>query len=252
MRPTCEADARGSTRPRSHRALAPARRARRLAFPHFHPTSVRTLLDCSAACRCCSPAAAAPASPTQPAPPPVDRPLACARRPARRRDAGLSDSRGRRARLGGADPALARATPRARRRDRRRARRSAGSRRSGCIPRTSRARRERNPTYAVDPYALAVEPLRDAGTRAGAKLGDPLATQLRTIIALQDCARRAAARRAAVRAGQVRPGNCRPPRSRCVDARLGDVRWIGEACEAIRRRRSRARCSRASPATSPI
>jgi hypothetical protein len=42
-----------------------------------------------------------------------------------------------------------------------------------------------NPTYAPDPHALAVEPLR--GRLDPSKpYGDPLATQLRTIIALRD------------------------------------------------------------------
>jgi len=43
-----------------------------------------------------------------------------------------------------------------------------------------------SPTYTVDPNALAVEPLRNPGLAQGGKIGDPLATQLRTIVAMHD------------------------------------------------------------------
>ncbi len=45
-----------------------------------------------------------------------------------------------------------------------------------------------NPTYATDPYALAESPLRGK-IEVGKYYGDPLATQLRTMVALQDGAR---------------------------------------------------------------
>jgi hypothetical protein len=48
---------------------------------------------------------------------------------------------------------------------------------------------KRNPTYATDPYALAEEPLRSPAFVAGSRLPDPLATQLRTMIALHENAR---------------------------------------------------------------
>jgi hypothetical protein len=48
---------------------------------------------------------------------------------------------------------------------------------------------KRNPTYAADPYALAEEPLRAAGFTAGTRLPEPLASQLRTMIALHEGAR---------------------------------------------------------------
>src|SRR5689334_12509497 len=47
----------------------------------------------------------------------------------------------------------------------------------------------RNPTYATDPYALAEEPLRSPGFVAGSRLPEPLASQLRTMIALHENAR---------------------------------------------------------------
>jgi hypothetical protein len=47
----------------------------------------------------------------------------------------------------------------------------------------------RNPTYAPDPYALAIEPLRSPAFTPGARLPEPLASQLRTMIALHENAR---------------------------------------------------------------
>jgi hypothetical protein len=43
---------------------------------------------------------------------------------------------------------------------------------------------ERNRTYATDPYQLAVEPLRASAFVAGSRFGEPLSSQLRTMIAL--------------------------------------------------------------------
>ena len=48
---------------------------------------------------------------------------------------------------------------------------------------------ERNRSYASDPYQLMVEALRRPGFRAGEKYGEPLSSQLRTMIALQEDAR---------------------------------------------------------------
>ena len=47
----------------------------------------------------------------------------------------------------------------------------------------------RNPGYATDPYALAEQPLLAESFAAGSRLPEPLASQLRTMIALQDGAR---------------------------------------------------------------
>src|SRR5438270_775663 len=47
----------------------------------------------------------------------------------------------------------------------------------------------RNPTYAPDPYALAEEPLKSPSFAAGTSLPEPLASQLRTMIALPEKAR---------------------------------------------------------------
>lgn len=48
---------------------------------------------------------------------------------------------------------------------------------------------DRNRTYAPDPYQLVWEPVRSAKFITGARYGEPLSSQLRTIIALHDDAR---------------------------------------------------------------
>ena len=48
---------------------------------------------------------------------------------------------------------------------------------------------DRNRTYAQDPYHLATDPVRLPGFAAGSKYGEPLSSQLRTMIALHSDAR---------------------------------------------------------------
>jgi hypothetical protein len=48
---------------------------------------------------------------------------------------------------------------------------------------------ERNRTYAADPYRLALQPLRAAEFVSLSRFGEPLSTQLRTMIALHEDAR---------------------------------------------------------------
>ncbi len=43
-----------------------------------------------------------------------------------------------------------------------------------------------NPTYATDPYALGEEPLRAGRFEPGARLPEPLASQIRVMVALHD------------------------------------------------------------------
>jgi hypothetical protein len=52
-------------------------------------------------------------------------------------------------------------------------------------PRLARSAR-RNPGYAVDPYAVAVEPIRITERKPDEPLGDPAASQLRSLCALHD------------------------------------------------------------------
>ncbi|MDE3052352.1 MAG: hypothetical protein KGJ70_00595 [Gemmatimonadota bacterium] len=60
--------------------------------------------------------------------------------------------------------------------------------RTWYFPPALRKEYELNSTYATDPYALAEAPLRDK-IEVGKYYGDPLATQLRTMVAMQDGAR---------------------------------------------------------------
>jgi len=85
-----------------------------------------------------------------------------------------------------------------------------------------------SPTYTVDPNALAVEPLRNPGLAQGGKIGDPLATQLRTIIAMHDS--RMVLLPVELRFDRDKSGQgIAVLRAVLVDARTGDVRWVGEA-----------------------
>lgn len=84
-----------------------------------------------------------------------------------------------------------------------------------------------NPTYAVDPYTLGVNVLRNPNLSSGARLGDPLATQLRTMIALQSDAR-AVLVPVEVRFEKLPSGQgVAALRVALLDGRLGDIRWIG-------------------------
>ena len=85
-----------------------------------------------------------------------------------------------------------------------------------------------SPTYAADPYALGVGQLRNPNVVSGTKLGDPLATQLRRMVALQEEGR------AVLIPVELRfekdsksGGGVAALRVALVDGRLSDVRWIG-------------------------
>jgi hypothetical protein len=85
-----------------------------------------------------------------------------------------------------------------------------------------------SPSYSVDPYGLAEGPLRSTAAAAGARLADPLAGQLRTMIALQESAR--------LLLLPVELWFDRTPdgqgvavvRLALVDGRTSEIRWIGD------------------------
>lgn len=90
---------------------------------------------------------------------------------------------------------------------------------------------KRNPTYATDPYALAEEPLRSSAFTISSRLQEPLASQLRTMIALHENARvvllpvelrfeRADATSSANTARATL-------RLALVDPRFSEARWVG-------------------------
>lgn len=85
---------------------------------------------------------------------------------------------------------------------------------------------KRNPTYAADPYMLAEEPLRNAALRDGDRLPEPLASQIRTMIAFRDNARTVLAP-VDLRIEPVAGGGQGTLRLVLMDARTSEVRWIG-------------------------
>jgi hypothetical protein len=89
---------------------------------------------------------------------------------------------------------------------------------------------KRNPNYATDPYALAEEPLRSPAFAVGMRLPEPLASQLRTMIALHEGARLTLlpVQLSLEEADRV-PGAARASlRLALVDPRFSEARWIGE------------------------
>lgn len=83
-----------------------------------------------------------------------------------------------------------------------------------------------SPTYAADPYALGVGPLRNPNLVAGSKVGEPLGSQLRTMIALTDA--RAVLIPVELRFEPAPDGKgVAALRIAVVDGRLAELRWIG-------------------------
>ena len=89
---------------------------------------------------------------------------------------------------------------------------------------------KRNPTYATDPYALAEEPLRSATFTVGSRLPEPLASQLRTMIALHEGARLVLLpiQLTYASAGGAPNGKRASLRIALVDPRFSEARWVGE------------------------
>jgi hypothetical protein len=86
----------------------------------------------------------------------------------------------------------------------------------------------RNPTYATDPHTLAEDPLRSPALSGDERLPEPIASQLRTIVALHDDTRLVLAP-VELRIEAGTPGTGRGVlRLVLVDARMSSVKWIGE------------------------
>jgi hypothetical protein len=85
----------------------------------------------------------------------------------------------------------------------------------------------RSPTYATDPYTLAADPLRNPNIGPSAKLSEPLASQIRTMIALQDA--RLVLIPVELRFDKDRTGQgIAVLRLALLDGRFSEVRWVGE------------------------
>jgi hypothetical protein len=85
----------------------------------------------------------------------------------------------------------------------------------------------RNPTYGTDPYALAEEPLRAPNLALDSRLPDPLASQIRTLVALHSDTRLVLAP-VDLRLEPAGTGGRGVLRLVLLDSRLSNVRWIGE------------------------
>ncbi len=87
---------------------------------------------------------------------------------------------------------------------------------------------KRNSSYAADPYTLAEEPLRSPSLNPDTRLAEPLASQLRTLVALHQDARMVFApielrfEKASATTGRG------VLRVALLDARMANVYWTGE------------------------
>lgn len=105
-----------------------------------------------------------------------------------------------------------------------------GLRRGWILPPDLAQSYTRNPTYASDPYALAAEPLRSPAFVTGTRLPEPLASQLRTMIALHENARLVLAP-VELRFERAAPGSTAARatlRVALLDPRFSEARWVGE------------------------
>lgn len=106
-----------------------------------------------------------------------------------------------------------------------------GLRRTWIFPEELVRQQRTNPTYATDPYALGEEPLRSAAITVGARLPEPLASQVRTLVAISDARYLLAPIeiRFAKAPGDSTGATGVPTlRLAVLDARMSEVRWVGE------------------------
>ena len=90
----------------------------------------------------------------------------------------------------------------------------------------------RNPAYTSDPHALSAESLRHGVRRTNARLGEPLASQMRSLVALTEA--RFALIPVELRFEAIPQGSAGAGATRAilrvvvVDARLAEVQWTGD------------------------
>ena len=104
-----------------------------------------------------------------------------------------------------------------------------GLRKAWIFPEQLQSAYRRNPTYASDPYGLAEEPLRSPGLAIDQRLPEPLASQIRTMVAFHEDARLVLAPVELVLepVSGATGGGRGTLRLVLMDARLSNVRWIG-------------------------
>lgn len=86
---------------------------------------------------------------------------------------------------------------------------------------------ERNRSYATDPYLLSTQPLRAASFVSGGRYGEPLSSQLRTMIALETEARYVLLP-VELRFEKSGAGTRGVLRAAFLDPRTAEARWVGE------------------------
>jgi hypothetical protein len=85
----------------------------------------------------------------------------------------------------------------------------------------------RNAAYATDPYTLAEEPLRAPSFDSNVHLPEPIASQIRTLVALQQDTRLVLAP-VELRLESAGAGGRGVLHLVLIDARMSNVRWVGD------------------------
>jgi hypothetical protein len=107
-----------------------------------------------------------------------------------------------------------------------------GIRKTWIFPEDLQQSFKRNATYAADPYTLAEEPLRSPALNVEQRLPEPLASQLRTLVALHEDARLILAP-VELRFEPSGSGGRAVLRVVLVDPRLSRPTWIGEVASDV-------------------
>lgn len=106
-----------------------------------------------------------------------------------------------------------------------------GIKKAWLFPPELRTSYRRNSSYAADPDNFALEPLRSPMLAIDTRLPEPLASQVRTLVALHDDTRLVLVPlelKLEPVPGQTGPGGRGVLRVVLLDARLSNVRWIGD------------------------
>lgn len=91
---------------------------------------------------------------------------------------------------------------------------------------------KRNPAFASDPHALSAESLRHGVRRTNPRLGEPLASQMRSLVALTEA--RFGLIPAEIRFEPLPTGGTRAIlRLVLVDARLAEIQWAGDVSTEV-------------------
>src|SRR5512142_2125392 len=102
-----------------------------------------------------------------------------------------------------------------------------GLRKAWIFPDQLQSSYRRNSTYATDPYGLAEEPLRSPALAIDQRLPEPLASQIRTMVAFHEDARLVLAPVELVLEPVGAGAGRGTLRLVLMDARLSNVLWIG-------------------------